>query len=356
MTTMTQAKKNSVMKSTFDLMASDMAVKYFEEITNHPDKSWRGGVSFDGLDIGTSIDELKKNPGFDWEVEAVPLHTAPSDGSTRWMNSVGLRRKDNPLDQFGTTTKKFVIVQNDEAIEWFKPFFDSGLAMFESAGTFKNGQRCWMMARMAGKPLYSLPDDPFLPYLLMTWGHDGRTALTIQPVAYRIACANQLPGLIQNGHLMGVKLKHRSGIDEAMKEVQDITKQAYGGFKDMEATLQRLGKVPVNQKSLENYFRRALKLPWRDPNALILDNMKFEEQMDKVSYNLNNLFNCHEEERHTLPSSAHDTFNHALNSVTRFATHKQKAKDASTRFENNYFGPGAQLATRALKLAEEMAA
>jgi phage/plasmid-like protein (TIGR03299 family) len=346
----TQANSKVVAGSSFDIQASDMAIEHFENLTNHADRSWRGGVGFDGLDVGTSIQELQSCPEFNWQVEKVPMHRPDGSG---FGNFVGLQRVDDQTP-FGTATNKVEIVQNDEAIGWFKHFFDSGLAMFESAGTFKNGQKCWMMARMAGKPLMALPDDPFMPYLLMTWGHDGKTALTIQPLSFRISCANQMPALLENGNEYGVKLKHRSGIKEAMEEVKDVTSQAYAGLKDLEANLARLAKLPVNMKSLENYFRRALKLRWRDPNAIILDQQKFEEQMSAVSYNLEKLFNTHEVERHTMPVAAQDTLYHCVNTITRFATHEQKAKDDETRFHNNFWGPGHQLRKRGYQVALQM--
>lgn len=331
---------------------------YYQEVSNSQHKPWHG-ANFPDLDPGVSFDDLIKNENLNWDVAATPIYVDNlphliEQGGDKIMQVPALQalQRQDTGTPLGIVSYAYEIVQNRDVLDWYRPFFESGICTFESAGNFKDGKRCWMMARMAKAPLMPVNDDPLLPYLIFTHGFDGKTSVSIRPSTVRIFCLNQMPGMFSKRDDLGLRLHHRKGVKEALDVVQDITLQAYEGMKEVETLLAQLAnKNVVNQKSLETYFRKVLKLPFRDPKEIIEDQEKFEQEMQKGQRSLAWLFEAYEQEAYTMPSSAKDTWYHAFNAVTRHITHNRPSSSFEKRWQNTMFGKSASQRDHALEIA-----
>lgn len=348
----TEAVTNRVMgisghNGSYSIEQSAEANRWFDQISKSENKPW-AGANIDGLSIGTSIDELNANPQWNWTVEK---RQAFDDEGLIVEDSFFNRRSDTKK-HLGHVGKEYKVVQNTEATEWFRPFFESGLAMFESAGVYRGGKACWVMARMAGQPIMAVKDDPILPYMAFRFGHDGGHGISIFPTSYRLFCLNCMPALSADAKQYGIKLNHRGNVHEVLDTVQEVTMQAYQGMKDVEEQLKLLSnRSVVNQASLEKYFRQALKLPFADPNQIWTDEKEYLKYITQGKRALDAVFNAYEEERSTLPPAAQDTMYHALNGVTRYLTHGKGEQSEGNRWWDNLFGAGHSTQMRSLELA-----
>ena len=329
------------------LQASDEANAFFDELSKSDKKPW-GNCSLDGLDVGTSIAELKANENVNFPVKRVKL--VDEETGEQFFNNTVLKNVTNGR-HLGMVTPRFNILENEETLNWITPFVESGQAMFESYTQFRGGARCMLMVRMAQQPLFALPNDPILPYLAFSWGFDGQTPIQIFPTAIRLWCKNQMSAIGRDARAYGIKIRHRSGMRDALDLVQDVTMQAYAGMKDVEEILMQLANKPVNQKSLETYFKKVLKLPFDSPQEIVKRNKEFETVMEKNSRSLNQLFRAFEEERETMPAAGENTFYHAYNAVTRHVSHNIAARSGEYRLASSMFGDGRAMREVALNEA-----
>ena len=354
-----EAKINEIMaydkEHQYDISieASEEARSWYDQITQDENKPWKG-ASMDGLTVGTSIDDLLNNPEWNFPVGKVALKDEEGfNCPDSWMAT----RREDTKQHLGIVSEKYNIVQTAEVTEKFRPFFESGVARFESCGVRGGGKQMWMMARMATKPLMALKDDPILPYLTFFFGHDGNTSIRIFPTAVRLFCMNAMPALKADAKEYGIKIKHRSGANDALEAVMEVTQQAYMGMKDVEEQLKLLAnKKVVSRKSLEKYFRKAIHLPYRDPEQIFKDEEEYLKYISEGKRKLEALFEAYDQEASTLPPAAKDTWYHAVNAGTRYLTHGKGEQESGNNFCNVLFG--SEHATQMNFMAEalEMAA
>jgi phage/plasmid-like protein (TIGR03299 family) len=333
---------------------------YYQEVSDSQNKPWHG-ANFPDMSPGIDFDQICNNSNINWDVASTPIYLEKplhlqvegEDKMDTFPGEYALQRQDTgyPL---GIVSGQYEIVQNREVLDWHRPFFDSGICNFESAGVFKGGKRCWLMVRMAKDPLMPVNEDPILPYLIFTHGFDGKTSVKIHPTMTRVWCLNQMPGLFSKNNHLGVRLHHRKGVKEALDVVQDLTMQAYAGMKDVEAALAQLAnKNVVNQQSLETYFRRVLKLPFRDPKEIIQDEEKFQKELERGQRSLQWMFEAYDQESYTMADSAKDSWYHAFNAVTRHITHNRPSSSHEIRWQKTMFGGPANTRDRAFEYALE---
>ena len=345
------AKKNRVAginrSNGMSLSASQEAKALFDELTQNPNAPWKGG-SLDGLDVGTSIDELLANPEWNYPVIKTPIKGTATD--TEIPGRFYTQRADTG-QYLGLVGKPYQIVSNAEVTEQFRPFFEQGLATFESCGVYNHGNN-WILARMAGEPLMRQLGDPILPYLCFGFGHNGEKAISVHPTAYRVGCLNAMPAIAADARRYGVKLQHRAGVHDAMSRIMDVVKQVYSGMRDVEETLIALAdKKIVDRDSLENFFRAAYNLPYKDPDLLIAQGKAYEESLTEGKRILDRLFAAYETEVDLLPAACHGSYYHAINAVTRDITHNQQEHAPGNRFYSSIYGDGHTTQMRAFREA-----
>jgi phage/plasmid-like protein (TIGR03299 family) len=110
---------------------------------------------------------------------------------------------------FGLVSNDYKILQNREAFSFFDPVIASGKVEYHTAGALGNGERVWVLAKVAGDIVVK-GCDRVEKFLLLSNGHDGRTALQVRFTPIRVVCQNTLSVAIQGkGDL--VKIYHVRG-------------------------------------------------------------------------------------------------------------------------------------------------
>lgn len=72
----------------------------------------------------------------------------------------------------GLLGRRYVPLQNSEAFSFFEPFIRNGWATFHTAGALGNGERVWVLAKLAGQ-IIVMPGDVIDKSLLLSNTHDG---------------------------------------------------------------------------------------------------------------------------------------------------------------------------------------
>src|SRR5262249_7894505 len=126
-----------------------------------------------------------------WKVEKRHLRTWGGDGATLevpgWFATV--RTDTNAV--LGVVSSMYRVLQNVEAFSFMDEAIKAGAAMWETAGSLKDGKRVWMLARIPN-PVEVRHNDEVKPYALLCMGHDGGMAVHILPTTVRVVCNNTL--------------------------------------------------------------------------------------------------------------------------------------------------------------------
>jgi phage/plasmid-like protein (TIGR03299 family) len=226
---------------------------------------WHGlGVQ---LESAPTTREAIVAAGLDWEVGQKELWTVQSNPDV-FDSNLYADQKVPALANYRTTDGRILGVvgpgthplQNRDAFAFFDPFLASGDAVLETAGSLRDGERIWALARINRDPSVVVPGDEVLKYLLLSNSHDGKVAVRVGFTPIRVVCANTLALAHGAGdaHKTLLKLHHTRKVKEAVVAARDAINLADRTF---EATAERyrfLASRQIDRPSLELLVRRVL--------------------------------------------------------------------------------------------------
>ena len=163
------------------------------------DAPWHGlGTRFETAP--KTSEEAIQAAKLDWQVLRVKLYAV--DG-THWTQ-VPSRRALVPSDRWGKpdcpvfadVPDSYEPVQNEDAFRFFDPLIQQGKATYETAGGLGNGEKVWVLAKLTGD--MEIAGDTLERYLLLSNGHNGRTAVQVMFTPIRVVCANTLSVALEN--------------------------------------------------------------------------------------------------------------------------------------------------------------
>lgn len=147
------------------------------------EKPWHG--------LGTMVAEAQSSAtaislaGLDWQVIQKPIKTADEILIPRFK--ANLRDTDNRV--LGVVTDRYKVVQNEDAFAFTDALLGEGVC-YETAGSFQEGRRTWILARLPQK--YIISGDEITPYLVFMNSHDGTGSIKAAMTPIRVVCQNTL--------------------------------------------------------------------------------------------------------------------------------------------------------------------
>ena len=281
-------------------------------------------------------DQFQKVAGLDWTVEKQPLVTAT--GVPIKNKEALVRTSDNSvLDVVGTGWNP---VQNSEAFEFFHEYCMSGDMEMHTAGSLKDGQMVWALAKT--KESFELfKGDVTDNYFLFTNPHQFGKAINIRMTPIRVVCNNTLTlSLSQNADRM-VTVNHRKAFDPAeVKEQMGIAREKMEQYKSMAAFL---GSKKATGENVIQYFNEVFGAPAKAKEDGVLP---FTSRNAKIAMeNLN-----------TQPGAnfAQGSWWQAFNSVTYMTDHLQ-GREGDSRLQSAWYGRNRKVKLNALDKALEYA-
>lgn len=284
------------------------------------------------LENPPTSEEAIKAAGLDWEVGLKPMIAV--DGMEMY-DAIGYRavmRSDSHgiLGVVGTSWKP---LQNRDAFRFFDPFIEAGAAEYHTAGSLKEGQKVWVLAKLQGEPMEIAKGDVVEKYLLLSNSHDGRYAVNVRFTPVRVVCWNTLTMAEGDGSAPYLKVYHRGNLTDTMekvREVVDLTHRTFAATAEQYRLLARR-----NVQNLEKYIKTALG--------------KDEEGHGKTPYALPKIQELFEGGRGQSNPAIRGTLWAAYNAVTEWVDHR-RGTDAA-RLDAAWFGEGRRIKQRALQEA-----
>ena len=182
-----------------------------EIVNGQAQMAYVGNLPWHGL--GTKVeadltpDQFQKVAGLDWDVEKQPLMT-PNGVKVPNKEALVSTSDNTVLDVVGTGWNP---VQNSEAFEFFHEYVMAGDMEMHTAGSLKDGQMVWALAKC--KESFELFNgDVTENYFLFSNPHQFGKAINIRMTPIRVVCNNTLTlSLSKNADKM-VTVNHRKDL------------------------------------------------------------------------------------------------------------------------------------------------
>ena len=307
--------------------------------------AYAGEVPWHGLGVPVSNDltpvQMMEKAGLDWKVRELESFVE-FDGKRMPTGQKSLVRETDGriLTNVGENWNP---VQNETAFEFFHEFVMSGDMEMNTAGSLKDGQMVWALAKV--KDSFELfGEDRIDSYLLFSNPHKYGKAIDVRFTPIRVVCNNTLSLSLDSKKDNSVKVGHRVEFDASqVKTALGIAKAKMTTYKDMAQFL--AGKRFTTDSYIE--YLNAVFPRTADKRV---------QGKDLSIETLSRNAKLAHEALETQPGAAYGegSWWQAFNSVTYITDHVQ-GRNADNRLYSSWFG-GNQIRKRdALKTAIEFA-
>jgi len=299
--------------------------------------AYAGELPWHGLGTKVSNDltpeQMMDAAGLNWEVEELQSFVRFNGQEVATGQKSLVRKTDGKvLTNVGANWNP---VQNATAFEFFNDYVMAGDMEMHTAGSLKEGQVVWALAKV--KESFDLfGGDQVDSYLLFSNPHQYGKSIDIRFTPIRVVCNNTLTFSLSQNAERSVKVGHRTAFDaEGVKTTLGIAHEKFAKYKEM---AQFLGTKRFSMDSLIAYYNDVFPNTSRTNENKTVDNLSRNAKlcMDVID---------------TQPGAeyAEGTWWQAFNSVTYVTDHVQ-GRNAENRLHSQWFG-GNQL--RKIKAAEK---
>ena len=314
-----------------------------EEIDGVAQMAYAGDVPWHGL--GTKVpadltpEQMLEAAGLNWTVQKYPtfaiLDENDPDSVVETGQSALIRSKDKKL--LDVVSDDWNPVQNSEAFDFFNEFVMAGDMEMHTAGSLKDGQIVWGLAKV--KESFELfKGDKIDSYLLFSNFHKYGFSTDVRFTPIRVVCNNTLTLSLNSKVERMVKISHRKQfVASDVKDMLGIATDKLQKYKEM---AQFLGSKKAKTESIIEYFERIFPLNSKSPEE------------GKRSKNADIALSIID----TQPGSefAQGSWWQPFNAVT-FMTDHVIGRSTDSRMQSAWYGYNKGLKTKALELAVEMA-
>ena len=304
-----------------------------------------GQVPWHGLGVPVSNDltpmQMMEKAGLNWQVREVD-NFIEFDGERKFTGQKSLvRETDGKI--LTTVGENWNPVQNSEAFEFFSEYVLAGDMEMHTAGSLKDGQMTWALAKV--KDSFDLfKGDQVDSYLLFSNPHQYGKSIDIRFTPIRVVCNNTLTFSLEMKSEKSVKVGHRVEFNASeVKKALGIATSKLHTYKEM---AEFLGSKRYTQDNVIEYFNTVF------PRTADKRVQGKELGLDTLSRNGKFCFEALEEQ----PGAefAEGSWWQAFNAVTYVTDHVQ-GRNADNRLYSNWFGGNELRKRNALKKALEMA-
>lgn len=288
--------------------------------------AYAGQTPWHGLGVhvedNLTVEQMIEAAGLGWGVIKTPMYYDLDGINTNSGKFALLRDSDNKF--LDTVSDTWEPCQNVDAFSIFEEFVDAGELEMHTAGSLKDGQIVWGLAKMKEK-FVLFNDDVTEQYLLLVNPHRFGQGIHVRSTPIRVVCNNTLSFSLGQHSEIKSSQNHRQSFNvEAMKEAIGIAKQKFVTYKEAAEFLST--KKFNNVVNLQEYF--ATVFPGysakKDDTTTIKLSRAAERALEVVE---------------TQPGAnfGKGTWWQAFNAVTYLADH-ELGRDSDSRLRSAWFG------------------
>ncbi len=307
--------------------------------------AYAGQVPWHGLGVPVSNDltpvQMMEKAGLNWKVQEVETFIEYNNKKMATGQKALVRETDGRI--LTTVGENWNPVQNETAFEFFSDFVMSGDMEMNTAGSLRDGQMVWALAKV--KDSFELfGGDKVDSYLLFSNPHQYGKAIDVRFTPIRVVCNNTLSLSLDMKAEQSVKVGHRVEFDPTeVKKALGIATEKLANYKK---AAEFLGKKKFNIDSYIEYLNTVF------PRTADKRVQGKGLSVDTLSRNARQAFDVID----TQPGAefAQGTWWQAFNSVTYITDHVQ-GRNEDNRLYSSWFGGNQLRKKNALKTAIEFA-
>ena len=309
-----------------------------ENINGKDQIAYVGATPWHGLGVKVPADltpnQMLEAAGIDWTVHKIPAYAEVGGKQVKIGQSALVRNMDDKI--LDVVSDDWNPVQNHEAFEFFNEFVAAGDMEMHTAGSLKEGQIVWGLAKV--KESFELfKGDQIDSYLLFSNFHKYGFSTDVRFTPIRVVCNNTLTLSLNSAVERMVKISHRKVFDPSnVKEMLGIATDKLAKYKEMASFL---GSKQAKSEDIVEYFCRIFPVSGSAKNKEISKNADLALSL-----------------LHTQPGAefAEGSWWQPFNAVTYLTDHLA-GRSADTRLTSAWYGYHKGVKTKALELAIEMA-
>lgn len=295
---------------------------------------WHGlGVK---LEEPPTSEEAIKLAGLDWKVDLSKIIVCDQE-QDNWLAIT--RSTDKRV--YGIVKPGWEPLQNNEAFSFFDPIVKEGFATYECAGSLKNGEIVWILARLTGENLVVGKGDEIEKYLLLSNGHTGKVGVNVQFTATRVVCANTLAMAHGETEMARRRFIHSSKTKASLEQLRETINFANQSFDKTVEVYKDLAQVGLSNDKAHKFFEKVFY-----PDGV------GDTDKKRIVENVFTLYKTHPTNQ---VGGMSDTAWSAFNAVTFYVDHV-RGRNAGNRLYNSWFGTGKTITDRAFVEAQRLAA
>lgn len=295
--------------------------------------------------------QMLKAAELDWKVEKLPI-CLESGKKVPGQYALTRDKDERVLSLVG---KNFKTTQNEEILDFFKRFVDAGNMDLETAGSLRNGQFIWALARINASFTLGKSGDDVHNYLLLMQPHMYGYARIAKLTAVRVVCKNTLNcalGAGLTGKQTGGKVFRMPNTREFDDKAKEEARLALGIATKQASEFEQAAKLLVRRKAkkdvIDAYFGHVLKF---DPTKAKTNN----DGTAREPAMLKKFREAHLTAPGQDLGTAKGTWWGAFNAVTYVIDH-EVGRSRDTALASAWLGTNAEIKRRALELALKEAA
>lgn len=251
---------------------------YFEDGFSVREPMWHGlGVT---LEDYPSREEAFPVSGQDWTVEKAPLFTFEGSPLAEVDGYFGALRSDT-RELLAVHQDSYEVLQNSEGWDLAEAIVDQDQALrFETAGVLKGGRVCWVL----------LKDEPFqvdgddsktIPYMLVSWAHDGTAAMVATATNIRVVCWNTLSFALEGGKQQ-LKFRHTRNVRDRIEDAKRAVSRMRENTLRYRNLARALAKSPVDSYDIRDFTREFLPIPFDAKPAVLARVQNNRDELNRI--------------------------------------------------------------------------
>lgn len=307
--------------------------------------AYAGELPWHGLGVPVSNDltpvQMMEKAGVDWTVQECESFVDFSGERISTGQKALVRSTDGRV--LTNVGKDWNPVQNEQAFEFFSEYVFAGDMEMHTAGSLKDGQMVWALAKV--KDSFDLfGGDQVESYLLFSNPHQYGKSIDVRFTPIRVVCNNTLSLSLSMQAERQVKVGHRVEFNPGeVKEALGIASEKLATYREM---AEYLGSKRFSMDKLVEYYNTVYP---RTSDKRVQDK---KLSVDTLSRNAKQCLDVLE----TQPGAefAEGSWWAAFNSVTYVTDHVQ-GRNADNRLYSSWFGSNQLRKKNALETAIEFA-
>jgi len=305
--------------------------------------AYAGEVPWHGLGVKVPADlspaQMLDKAGLDWTVQKIPAFANVNGKQVNVGKSALVRSSDNSI--LDVVSNEWNPVQNQEAFEFFDEYCRAGDMEMHTAGSLRNGQVVWALAKV-NDSFELFKGDKVDSFLLFTNPHRFGQCIDVRFTPIRVVCNNTLTLSLDQKTKNAVKTSHRTIFNA--EEVKETLGIATGKLQKYKEIAEFLGSKRYTNETLKEYFGKVF--------PVLVYNKDKGPQRKEISKSASRAL----EVINTQPGAkfAEGSWWQAVNTVTYMFDH-EIGKTNETRLYSAWYGPNRNVKLKALETAVDYA-